>query len=117
LPQLNSVTRELIQRIVEAESEGGGIVASAREEADRILDEARHQAESLVSSSLRRSRGTRREIISAAVDEGKREKQERLARVARDVACEVTMHEQVQRRVVDAVVRCVSGLPEAKGEG
>jgi vacuolar-type H+-ATPase subunit H len=114
LPQTDGVTRELIQRIVEAEKKAKSTVATARKEADRILDEAGRQAESLVSRALRQSRGTRQEILAAAVEEGNREKQERLAEVARGIARQGTMDEQVRRRVVDAVVRCVSGLQETK---
>ena len=99
--------RELIQNLVEAETEAKSIVANARAEAVRVTEAAQKEAQDLVVRSRRETRTEAEAVINAAVEEAGRQKLERLARAKVGIENRARFDEPTTHRLVEAVVRCV----------
>jgi vacuolar-type H+-ATPase subunit H len=101
--------REVIQGLIEAESEARSIVQLAREEADGLVSEARQRARDLVAQSRQAARAEAAQTIEAAVAAAQQEKMKQLERAATEIQIQVRMDEATRGRLADAVVRCVIG--------
>lgn len=101
--------RELIQRLVEAETEAKGIVATARGEAGRIIEAAQKEAQELTARSRRETRSEAEAMIITAAAEAGRAKQECLAQAKTEIENRVRLDEATTRRLVEAVVRVCGG--------
>ncbi len=108
------MTRGLIQRIMVSEREAKSTVEAAREEAERIVADAKRQAHALTSRIRQENRRAREEAIEAAVEAGRREKEDRLAQAAREIDQAVSLDEQTRQRIIAAVVRCACGSQEGE---
>lgn len=101
---------EVIQRVIAAEAEARGLVQAAKAQAHRLLLEAEKQGQDLIAQVRQESREEADRIVDAAVLAAEREKQERLARVAREIEAEVRLDAHTQQRAVTGATRCVCGL-------
>jgi vacuolar-type H+-ATPase subunit H len=99
--------REVIQGLVEAEREARGISQSAREEAERIVAEAKRHAHELIARNHEAARADMACSIEKAVQAAQLEKREALENVATKIQRDVRMDEVTQERLVEAVVQCI----------
>jgi vacuolar-type H+-ATPase subunit H len=103
--------RDVIQGMVQAETEAKRIVAAAKAEAERLVAEAHKQAQGLAQQVLAGTRDEAARIVEAASREAEREKKDRLAKATAEVEKEVRMDESLRRDAVEAVVKAVCGKP------
>jgi vacuolar-type H+-ATPase subunit H len=103
------VMRDVIQKILETEAEAKRLVEAAKAEADETLSKASTQTQELLAQARREVRAEAERMVQAAVEEGEREKQERLARAAAEIKSQIRLDETVIQRAVEGVVRCVRG--------
>jgi vacuolar-type H+-ATPase subunit H len=103
--------REVIHSVLAAEAEAKGIVAAARTEAERIASDSQKVSTGLVARMQQEARAEADYLVTAAVEQAGREKEERLARLAAEIEAEVQLEDSARQRVVAAAVRCVCGLP------
>ncbi|MCX5655110.1 MAG: PTS sugar transporter subunit IIA [Planctomycetota bacterium] len=101
--------REVIQKMVEAESEAKRVLQAATAEADHVLADARRQAQGLLEQSRREARAEAARTVEAAVQQAEREKKDLLAKEIVAVETETRLDDATRRAAVEAVVRVVSG--------
>ena len=101
--------RDVIRKLVDAESEARRMVDAARVEADRIAADARHAAEELAARSRRDARREAEEVVETATREALRIKRERLAHASAAIEAEVGVDSAVRQGLIDAAVRHVCG--------
>ena len=83
--------RETIQRVMATEDAAMRLVAAAREEGEALEAEG---------------------ILTAAVEEARREKEERIRQASAEIEATIRLDEDAARQAVDAIVRCVCGRGE-----
>lgn len=103
--------RDVIQKIIAAESEAKLIVDKAKAEADHILSDAQKKGQDMIDRAREEALFEAERIIEAAIEGAEREKQDRLARIAAEIERDVQLGEDRKERAVEGVVRCVCGLP------
>jgi vacuolar-type H+-ATPase subunit H len=101
--------REVIQKLLETETEASRLVEIAKGQAEAILANARKEAGELVARIIRDTRAEAEAIVSKAIADGEQAKQESLARASREIQAHVDMNPATRERVVAAAVRCVCG--------
>jgi len=101
--------REVIQKMVAAESEAKRVLQAATAEAEHILADARRQAQGLLEQSRRDARAEAARVVEAAAQEADREKKELLVKEIAAVEAETRLDDATRRAAVEAVVRVVSG--------
>src|ERR1700739_1201067 len=107
---VEKIMRDVIEKVMAAETAGRHLVETAKKDAGQILGNARSQSRLLVGRAGRESRLEAEQILAKAADEARREKAESLARAADEVKTEVHLGEATKQRLVKAVVRCLHGL-------
>lgn len=101
--------RDVIQSVIATEAEARNLVAAARAEADRISSDAQKRSQDLVARARQEARTAAERMVEAAVNEARREKQERLARTTAEIETQVRLEETARQRAVAGVMRCVCG--------
>jgi len=101
--------RDVIQKMVEAESQAKRAHDEAVTEAERLVAEARQKAKALLHQAEEEARTEAARIIEEARQAAEREKQERLAKAVSEIENQVRLDETVRLAATEAVVRCVSG--------
>lgn len=99
--------RDVIQKIVATEAEAKSAVEEARAQADRILSEARRKARDIAAQANVEANSEAECIVAAAVEAADKEKAERLVRAAAKIDKQVGIDEARRRSVVEKVVRCI----------
>jgi F-type H+-transporting ATPase subunit b len=99
--------REVIQKVIETETEAKRLVEAATAEADSILSKAQKEAEELLVKVRRDGRTEAEKIVEAAKEEAEREKQECLARALAEINIQVRLDQATIQRAVEGLVRCV----------
>lgn len=102
--------REVIQKVIAAETEAKQLVQAARTEADQLVTNARLQARDLVEQAHRETRLEAETILAAAETEAGHEKTERLARATAEINTSFRLDETAARQAADAALRCVCGF-------
>ncbi len=99
--------RDVIQKVMAAETEAKRLVEEARAEADRILSDARRKGQDTAARAYQEAGAEADRIVAAAIDAAEKEKQENLARAAAEMASRIGFDEPASQRVVDWIVRHV----------
>jgi len=102
--------RDVIQKVIKAEGEAKRILQEAQAEAERILADAQKQAHDLLFRRRQEVRVEAERIMAAAIQEGEREKKERLGRAAAEIETQVRLEEATKQSAVETVVRFVCGM-------
>ncbi len=108
--------REVIQKVLEAEREGGQIVERARAEAELIVSHARKEAEERLAQAHSETRAKAELAVEAATQAAGQLKQERLARAAVEIENELQLDEATRHCAVEAALRCVCGFHRPTAE-
>jgi vacuolar-type H+-ATPase subunit H len=101
--------RETIHRVMAAEDEAKRLVEAARKEAEALLADCRGQARALAENAERETRRASAELLAAATEESRRERDDRIHEASARIAATIRLDEAVARQAVDAIVRCVCG--------
>jgi len=102
----------VIQKVVATETEAKQLVQAARTETGERLASARWQARQIVEAAKREARLEAAKTLAAAETEATNEKNERLARAAREMETNLRLDEATTRQAVEAALRCVRGGSE-----
>ena len=105
--------RDVIQKVIAAETDAKQLVQAARIEADQLLTNARLQARGLVELAHREARLETETILAAAEAEAGRDKAERLARATAEIQSNLRLDGATARQAVEAALRCVCGKQES----
>ncbi|MBM4017447.1 MAG: hypothetical protein FJ288_03820 [Planctomycetes bacterium] len=103
--------RDVIRKMVEAETEAKRIVGEAQAQAERLLADARGEAHALMERSRQESQAEAARISDAAAQEAERLRQERLARELAAVDAQSRLDPATLQAAAEAVVRVVAGQP------
>ena len=102
---------DVIQKVIATEAEAKRLVEAAKVEAGRITAAAQKQGEELVARARQEALAEAGRIVSAAVREAERRKQEQLVRAAAEIEAQIRFDEVTRQRAVAGVIRCVCGKP------
>jgi vacuolar-type H+-ATPase subunit H len=102
--------RDVIQKMLEAETEANRIAQSADAEAERLVAEARAETQAAAQRAREAAKAEAERIVAAAVEEAEREKTERLATATAEIEVSVRLDDAVLGGAVEAVVRAVAGV-------
>jgi len=102
--------RDVIQKVIETETEAKRIVQAARAEAEQIMSAAQKQARDLVTQARQEARMATEKMLLAAMQEAEQEKKERLARAAAEILTQVCLDDATVQRAAAAAARCVRGV-------
>lgn len=105
--------RDVIQKVLLAETEAQRLLVEARLEAERIEAQARQEAEVIDARIQGEGRVEAERILEEAIRGGELEKQERLERATLEIRDQVRLPAALKQRAVEQVVRCVCGWQEA----
>jgi vacuolar-type H+-ATPase subunit H len=106
--QENHTMRDVIQRILDSETEAKKRVAAARQEGERIVAAARQEAEHLLRRAREDARVEAERLLTHAIEEAIREKRDCMTRAAENIEAAVRLAPDLQDRIVAEVVRCVT---------
>jgi vacuolar-type H+-ATPase subunit H len=101
----------VVQKIVATENQGKRILEEARAEADRIVAEARKQAQEIGLKAYQDAGREAQEIIAKAVESAEGQKQESLAGASAAIEREVVIDEGSRQKIVDEIIRYVCFTP------
>jgi vacuolar-type H+-ATPase subunit H len=101
--------RDVIQKVIATEAEAKRIVEAAKAVADSISSDAQKQAQELVARARQEARAEADGIVTVAVREAGQEKHERLARAIAEIESQVRLDETTRQRAVAGAIRCVCG--------
>ena len=101
--------QDTIPKIIAAENEAKRIISEANQKKDRILREARDEAEELTMASRRDIREETERILMDAVQDAEQRKRESLEQLASDIEKQVRLDPAFVKEAVDTVVRRVRG--------
>ncbi len=101
--------RETIHRVMAAEDEANRLIEAARVEADALRAESRRRAQELVENGQREARLAAAALIDAAVREAEAEREDRIRTARAELEASIRLDETVARKAVDAIVAYVSG--------
>lgn len=99
--------RDVIQKVIAAETEAKGAIEAARIERERILSDARKKADNIADQALRDTHIETERITASAEEAAEREKQESLARIAAGIESEVQLDRNRRKQTVEEIVRYV----------
>ena len=102
--------REVIQSVIEAETQAKRLVAAAKAEAEVILPQAEKQSQELLRSVQQETRAEVERLAEEATRQAEREKNECLAHAAAGIEAEVRLDEISRQRAVESILLCVCGL-------
>lgn len=100
--------REVIQQLMAVEAEAQQIVQAAQAQADQILADAQHQAQELAARRREESRLAADALITTAIANADRDKQECLAQASEEMETQVLLDDPTREQVVAEIVRCVT---------
>ena len=103
--------REVIEKIIVTENEAKAIVEAAGAEAERVLSDARKRASEIVERARLEARTEAARIVREAVEAAEEEKKVFLSQAASRIESGIDVDEAARERAVQAVVRCVCGMP------
>ncbi len=103
--------RDVIQKIIAAESEAKLLVEEAKTEAERILSEAQKKGQEIIDRAREEAFSEAERLVEAAVEGAEREKQDRLAQIAAEIERDIQLDQERREWAVEGVIRCVYGLP------
>lgn len=109
--------RDVIQRILQAESEAKHLLEQARQEAERIETQARNEAQEIEADVQRELQTEAGRILEETARRAEQEKHELLDRATRDIEEQVQLPEILKKKAVQEVIRCVCGWREPTAEG
>lgn len=101
--------REVIQALLDSETEAGHVVEQARAEAERIVSDARKQAAEMETSAAQQIRAEAGQRIERAVESARAEKQTRLAAERARIKDEFRPEAAALDAIVKAAVDCICG--------
>ena len=101
--------QELVHRMLQLEKKAAAAIASAEEEAARILEVAKHECEKIDHEERHKGSEYARELCQKAHDTAVAERTEMVAQALREVDREIAAAEQHQSAGVDAVIEAVFG--------
>jgi len=103
--------REVIEKIIVTENEARTIVEAVGAEAERVLSDARKRASEIVERSRLEARTEAARIVEEAVGEAEEEKKVLLSQAASRIQSGIDVDEVARECAVQAVVRCICGMP------
>ncbi len=101
--------RDVIQKIVATENQAKRIVEEAKAESDRILAEARKQAQDISMKAYMDAGREAQDIISHAAQAADEQKQESLAKAAEAMEREILLDEALRQKMVEEIIGHVCG--------
>lgn len=102
--------REVIQQIIETETEAKAMVEAAKAEAERILSEARTKGQETIERARREARLEAERIVREEVETAEHDKEVSLALARTEIESRIQLDEDNNQQIVEGVVRCVCGL-------
>ena len=99
--------RDVIQKIISTESEAKLAVEEARAEAERIISDAQRRGGNLVEQARQEALAEAKKIVDASVEEAERNKQYQLAQAAIEIEEQIRLDPATRQWAVEGVVRCV----------
>jgi vacuolar-type H+-ATPase subunit H len=100
--------REIIQKIIAAESEAKLAVEAARVEADRVLSNAQKDGHEVVERARQEVLIEAERIVEAAIETAERGKQLRLADAAAEIEKQIQLEPAIKKWAIEGVVKCVT---------
>jgi vacuolar-type H+-ATPase subunit H len=100
--------REVIQQLIAVEAEAQQIVQAAQAQADQILADAQHEAQELTARGREEARLAAETLITTAIANADRDKQERLAQASDEIETQVLLDDDTKEQIVTDIVRCVT---------
>jgi vacuolar-type H+-ATPase subunit H len=105
--QKGGVMREVIERLLQAESCARQRLEGARAEAEQILLAARQQAEKTVVEAVEAARVQAGAMVTAAVAQAEGERAELLRAAAKRCDDECRISDELRQELVAGIVRCI----------
>jgi vacuolar-type H+-ATPase subunit H len=101
--------RDVIQGLLETESQAKQMVQSAREEAERLIADAQKRAQGLLAQTRAETRAQAETIVESAVNQAQAEKKQRLEKATEQVGTTVQLDPATKDQIVRAVVDSICG--------
>lgn len=101
--------RDVIQKVMAAETEAKQLVQAARAEAEQLLTAARTKAREIVEQSRHASREETEKILAEADATAQREKSEQLTRTNAEIRAAIRLDEKTRQAAVAAGLRAICG--------
>jgi vacuolar-type H+-ATPase subunit H len=101
--------RDVIQKIVATENQAKRIVEEGRAEADRILADARKQAQDISIKAYQEAGKEAEGIMSDATRAAEDQKQDSLAKAADAIQREIVLDEAIRQKIVEEIIGHVCG--------
>lgn len=102
--------REIITKVMEAETEGRKIVEAAKNDAARILLASREKAREFTNRIRRDTQIEIDQMTEASVGIVQQEKQACLARATENINARIPLDQPARQQAVIAAIRCICGL-------
>jgi len=99
--------RDVIQKVIATETEAKQLVEAAKAERDQILSDAQKKADEIMRQTLQTMRAEAEKIMTAAIEEGEREKQEKLAGIIAEIDSQIRIDETLKEQVVEKIILSV----------
>lgn len=99
--------RDVIQKVIATETEAKQLVEAAKAERDQILSDAQKKADEIMRQTLQTVRSEAEKIMTAAIEEGEREKQEKLAGIIAEIDSQIRIDETLKEQVVEKIILSV----------
>lgn len=101
--------RDVIQKVMTTEDEAQRLLQAARVEAEEIISQARQQAREQARLAQQQSRQEAAEIIRAAIAQAEQDKSRQLAHAAREINQSIQLDESTARQCVEAALKTIRG--------
>ncbi|MBP1749854.1 MAG: hypothetical protein H6Q52_2393 [Deltaproteobacteria bacterium] len=101
--------RDVIQKIVATENQAKRIVEEGRAQADRILFDARKQAQDINTKAYQDAGREAQEIVAEAVRAAEDQKRENLAKASAATEREIVIDDGSRQKIVEEIIRHVCG--------
>lgn len=102
--------RDVIQKIVATENQARRIVEEGRSQADRILFDARKQAQDINMKAYQDAGREAQEIVAEAARAAEDQKRESLAEASAAMEREIVIDEGLKQEILEEIIRHVCGL-------
>ncbi len=99
--------RDVIQKIIVTETEAKQLVETAKAKRDQTLSDAQKKADGIMRQTLQDIRAETERIMAAAMEEGEREKQEKLTGIISEIESQIRIDETLKELVVEKIIRSV----------
>lgn len=104
--------RDVIQKIVATENQAKRIVEEGRAQADRILADARKQAQDINMRSYQDAGKEAQDIVARAVEAAEGQKRENLAKASVVIEREIVIDEGLKQKIIEEIIRHMCGLDD-----